>query len=309
MIIACIILIVFAAGYLTQRGDICAVTAVVELVRRRRPERFAGFLLCAACSLLAISLGELLGRDVIGRQDGLPVSLSAALGGAAYGAGAFVNGRCIFGTVATLSSGQLPRLATLTAFFVGGAVVPPLPPPQAPVASILLSMQEGMTVLIATTLVIMLFWWLRNPTPDEPKSPHWPIVGAMAAFGLLIGSLAVLTQGWSYTPLFVDLTLGAEPHFRRHGTMALVFIGGGCAGALTARLFRPQRGPASLWARSACGGAIMGGGARMIPGGNDAMLFLGLPLLLPNMVLAYCTMNASLIALTIADRATSSGTR
>jgi toxin CptA len=37
-------------------------------------------------------------------------------------------------------------------------------------------------------------------------------------------------------------------------------------------------------------------GATLVPGGNDVMLMIGLPLLLPNFTLAYVVMNAVMFA-------------
>jgi hypothetical protein len=38
----------------------------------------------------------------------------------------------------------------------------------------------------------------------------------------------------------------------------------------------------------------MGSGATLVPGGNDAMLFTGVPLLLPNMLAGYASFAATL---------------
>ena len=45
--------------------------------------------------------------------------------------------------------------------------------------------------------------------------------------------------------------------------------------------------------------AIMRVGAVLVPGGNDAMLLVGLPLLLPNLLAAYASMSLTLIALVL----------
>jgi uncharacterized membrane protein YedE/YeeE len=298
MLDACFVLLVLATGYATQRGDICAVTAVAELVCRCRAQRFLGFLFCAACSLLVISGSELLGQDVIARRVGFPATVSTALGGAIYGAGIFINGRCAFGTAARLSRGELPRLATVAGFFVGAAFTRTPATPLRPVASLLLAWQDNARFITALAVAITLGWWLATTTPHRSENQHWTLVGAMSAFGLLVGCLTVLPGDRAYTPLFIEAGSGPTLSLLRHHALALVFLSGACAAAITTGLFRVERGSGGDWARATIGGAIMGVGARLVPGGNEAMLFIGLPLLLPNLLVAYGTMNAVLIVLT-----------
>jgi hypothetical protein len=80
--------------------------------------------------------------------------------------------------------------------------------------------------------------------------------------------------------------------------MAETFILGAVAGGVTLRRFRLQRGNTRDWLRASCGGTIMGAGAVLVPGGNDAMLLVGVPLALPNLVAAYAMMTVVLIGLT-----------
>jgi hypothetical protein len=57
--------------------------------------------------------------------------------------------------------------------------------------------------------------------------------------------------------------------------------------AVIGGMFRLQTGNIREWARAAAGGLLMGIGATFVPGGNDTMLFTGIPLLLPNLLAAY----------------------
>src|SRR6476659_3371341 len=111
--------LVLLAGYATQRGSVCAVRATNELVLERKASRYVGFFFCAACGLLVMAMAEMLGRPVFVHYAGLSVSLAAVVGGAIVGLGAYINGRCAFGTVAELGSGRLSRLATLLGFIAG----------------------------------------------------------------------------------------------------------------------------------------------------------------------------------------------
>jgi hypothetical protein len=60
--------------------------------------------------------------------------------------------------------------------------------------------------------------------------------------------------------------------------------------------FHLRLGNARQWARAGGGGLLMGDGATLVPGGNDAMLFTGVPLLLPNLLIAYAAFAATVFA-------------
>jgi len=117
--LALVALLVFLAGYATQRGSVCAVRASVELVVERKASRYVGFAFCAACGLLVLAIANSLGRPVFAIYGGLAFNNAALVGGAIVGLGAFLNGRCAFGTVAELGAGMLSRLATLAGFMAG----------------------------------------------------------------------------------------------------------------------------------------------------------------------------------------------
>jgi hypothetical protein len=81
----------------------------------------------------------------------------------------------------------------------------------------------------------------------------------------------------------------------RRALMALMFLAGAVAGGVAGGDFRLAPGRALIWLRSGAGGALMAAGAALVPGGNDAMLLVGLPLLLPNLIAAYAAMAGTLM--------------
>jgi len=68
------------------------------------------------------------------------------------------------------------------------------------------------------------------------------------------------------------------------------------AATLVGGILQPRAGTRRDWARAAGGGLVMGAGATLVPGGNDAMLFTGVPLLLPNLLAGCAAFCATLFA-------------
>lgn len=296
--LALVAALVLLAGYATQRGSVCAVRATNELVLERKASRYIGFFFCAACGLLVMALGQVLGRPVFAQYTGLPLSLAAIAGGAIVGVGAYINGRCAFGTVAELGSGRLSRLATLLGFIAGTVLgdrahmgVADFPT----LASPLLALAAPTTMALAAASTAVLGAWLaRLARPNPP--PEWTPLQAMAVIGLGNGVLLVLARSWPYTSLLMQLARGGYDGLARGATMAVVFVLGAVAGGMV-RGFDLQAGTTRDWLRALAGGTVMGIGAVLVPGGNDAMLLVGVPLLLPNLLAAYVAMSGVLIVL------------
>jgi hypothetical protein len=295
---ALVALFVFLAGYATQRGSVCAVRASFELVVEGKVSRYVGFLFCAACGLVVLAIGNALGHPVFATYGGLAFSGSALAGGAIVGLGAYLNGRCAFGTVAELGAGVLSRLATLVGFMVGTILgdhahmgLAGIPRVATPLA----------TLPAATTLVIALLAMalsgialLRLARPNPP--PEWMPLQAMAVIGLGNGLLLVLARSWPYTSLLMQLSRGGHAGLMPGALMAVVFVLGAIAGGMVSG-FRLRVGSLHDWLRALAGGTVMGIGAVLVPGGNDAMLLVGVPLLLPNLLAAYVAMSLVLVVL------------
>jgi hypothetical protein len=304
------ILLVFLAGYVTQRGSVCAVAATWELVVERKASRYVGFLFCAACGLLVMAVGNAFGRPVFDSYPGLPVSVAALVGGAIVGIGAYINRRCAFGTVAELGTGRLPRIATLIGFIAGTSLgdlahmgLAGMPQVSSPLVALPASTALAIAV-VAMALLGLALTQLARPRP----APDWTPLQAMAVIGLSNGLLLVLAHGWPYTSVLMQIARGAHDAIGPHALMAIAFVLGSVAGGVALGHFHLSLGSARDWLRAFGGGAIMGVGAVLVPGGNDAMLLVGVPLLLPNLLAAYAAMSLMLVVL-VAIRARSAEIR
>jgi len=297
--LALVALLVFLAGYATHRGGVCAVAATYELVLERKASRHVGFLFCAACGLAVMALGQALGRPVFALYTGLPASTAALAGGAIVGVGAFINGRCAFGTIAELGGGVLSRIATLFGFVAGtalGDLAHMRVPPMSAVATPLAAWPVAGALVLALLATVLLGIALARLTPPVAEQ-EWSPLRAMAVIGLSNGILLVLARSWPYTTVLMQLARGGGMDVGEHGLLAEVFVLGAVAGGVALRRFRLVLGTAGDWLRASAGGVVMGAGAVLVPGGNDAMLLVGIPLWLPNLAAAYVVMGAVLAGL------------
>jgi uncharacterized protein len=297
------LLLVFAAGYAVQRGSICAVAAVDAVVAERRWHRFFAFLVCAAIALAVMAAAALAGVEMLDQYRGSTAVLAPALGGALFGAGAWVNGRCAFGTIAGLGSGELARIGTLAGLFGGFAFAGTigLQGPALELSSPLFGQPAGSVLAGAVAAAVILISLARGRA-DRRESASWPPLAAMIIIGLVNGVLLVIAAGWPYTNLLMDLARSSGMTLAWRSAMAATFVLGAVAGAVVGEQFRAERGTARRWARGLFGGALMGVGATLVPGGNDTMLLVGLPLLLPNLVVAYAAMTLAMLAIAAAGR-------
>jgi uncharacterized protein len=289
-------ILVFLAGWASQRGSSCAVAAVEELIAKRRVGRFLGFVFCAALAFTIYNIARLAGVPVTMRFEGSQFDLHVLWAGAFFGLGAWINGRCAMGTLARLCSGEAARFGTI-AGFLGGAFLAAklgMRPPLAMMVSVLEQIAPALALSAGAAAAIILARLTR--AQSTPIAGHWPPVRSMSVIGLASGLLLLVEPGWPYTGVLVHL--GRMEMVPRP---ALVFVllcfAGGISGALVSRTFSLDRGTGKAWSMCIGGGMLMGVGATLLPGGNDRMLLVGLPLLLPNLVGAYLAMLATLMLL------------
>jgi toxin CptA len=122
----------------------------------------------------------------------------------------------------------------------------------------------------------------------------WDYRHATITIGIAFVVLSVLAGPWTYTE-----ALGKTAHGHGLPSVAEVLLlaallggavlGGRAAGATT--MIAPRRAAACL-----AGGALMGFGASLVPGGNDNLILAGLPWLQPHAWLAIGAMALAIAA-------------
>ncbi len=302
----------FCVGVALQRGSICAVVAVRDVVDERRWARFLALLESAAWALLGLLCADALGIMPISAwkwSNSLPAAIA---GGILFGVGALTNGACAFGSINRLASGETSFLALIAGIVAGSVAANRVGLNGAMLAPAPLAMSGWILAALIAVLAAFVLWriigaWKSTPTLERAiaklAAPDWPPALAMFAVSFANLGLVLLVANWPYTTLLVDLALGRDENNALRIVLALVLLAGGIIGAATAGRFKWRGASTKELLKRASAGAIMGFGAVMIPGGNDALVLLGLPLLQPTAFAAYAAMVATIAFGFIARRA------
>lgn len=285
-------------GFAMQRGATCTVAAVDEWVNTRRLSRLLAMLEAS----MWVSGGLLIARE-IGTPFALPPAQSlngwTLIGAALLGLGALVNGACVFGSIARLGSGEWAYAATPLGFFVGCVSV------NAIFASALTTSPEGtashlleapawaawLFASFATVrTVIALRAWRGPRLGDALVGRAWSPHAATIVIGVAYLAMLLLAGAWAYTDVLAELALGMADGVNIRFLLAVALLVGAVFGGwLSGRLRRVAPSPFTL-GRAFAGGMLMAWGSLLIPGSNDGLVLLGMPLLLPHAWAAFATM-------------------
>ncbi|MEP7044040.1 MAG: YeeE/YedE thiosulfate transporter family protein [Dokdonella sp.] len=304
------VLLAGVMGYAIQRGGTCTVGAIEQLIHEHRCQRFLSILEAGVWVLAGLFIARALGLS-INFPAGYPVGAMTIVGGVLLGLGAFVNGACVFGSVARIGSGQWSYIATPLGFFLGccvtGAVLAERP--GAPIAYV--EPSPRLVAAIAIALCIGLGWRVssallryrrRNGVGHlanlwQAFTRHvWEPDAATCVIGIAFVGMLLLVGAWTYTDVLADLARGAPMSLLARGLLLLVLFAGALLGGYSAGRFRPARLEAILLLRCLCGGALMGIGGGLVPGGNDGLLLIGMPLLWPYAWIAFAAMAVTIAA-------------
>ncbi|MFM5886281.1 MAG: YeeE/YedE thiosulfate transporter family protein [Novosphingobium sp.] len=279
-------------GYAIQSGATCMVYAVSELIEKRRASRLVAMLEAGLWVAAALMLAALLQNDAVSLAS-YGASGMTVLGGVLLGLGAYVNGACVFGSVARLGSGEIGYLITPLGYFLGVKAILAAQThlPGASTASLPLPLFLLVVLAVYAAFRAARITWgtlRRDRSADAPKlwNPHV----ATLVIGITFAVMLLAVGRWTYPELLSDLAAGNTGN-----TLWRIFLF--AALLLGARLGGMRHGFA-VWilptaARiKACpiGGAMMGIGGALIPGGNDGLILIGLPFLMPYALLALATM-------------------
>ena len=301
-----IVLLAFGVGFATQRGSICGLLAARQFAETGRISRLAAFVTASLWALvLTVPLCWLTGNVAV-LSPSFEVSAAAILGGALYGLGTFINGGCVFGTVARIASGNLSFLTALPGIALGAGFGTVSALPRLSFVSVDSPLSEPGIAPLAVLIVASGFACLALAGIARAhrraglrigqvlRASRWRTSLAMMIIGVLGGLLFATGMPWSYPALLKqlgNLIWGQEVMFALPvivGPVAL-FAGAITAGAAGGRfVLRPFVGV--QLARSLAGGTVMGFATILIPGGNDSLLLSALPSLAMHGAVAYFAM-------------------
>jgi hypothetical protein len=291
----------FAAllGFAAHRASVCTVRAVAEMFSAR-----TGYMLLSiaksALWVLAITIPFLwLMPEAVAKVGGWQLTAASLLGGFVFGIGAAANGACAYTTMARLVDGEGGMLMTIAGFTAGVFVFVTLvdwqwmvrPAPQPPMFGSILNVAIlfGLALLVWVAYEVVRLWRTRPPgtgVRDLVLAPQYRLSSAAMLIGLASSVIFLLIGSPGYTATLqnvVEGSIGSRtlPSVERVVLLFAVLFGMALS-TLQRGSFRLQLRPRPMWLRHAFGGALMGLGTAMLPGGNDALILYGIPSFSPH---------------------------
>jgi toxin CptA len=292
-------------GFAIQRGGTCLVAAVDELVSERQAKR----LLALAEASLLVAAG-MIAAQLLGLLPMAPKAFAltgwTAAGGAIMGLGAYVAGSCVFGAIARIGNGEFAYFLVPFGFFLGCVFALSLGMDRLPHAVEPHSLVLTQALLFAGPLALLVGWrmvrTINAARRGELGSYIWSPHVATGVIGVTFAMLLLVVGPWNYTDYLAELARHmAHGGFLRALLLAALFLGAMLGGWSAGRI---QPALLSLFALIRClaGGFMLGFGGSLVPGANDGLILLGLPLLYPHALLALASMFVTVGAALLLER-------
>jgi Sulphur transport len=283
-------------GFAIQRGATCTVAAVEEVVERRGAKR----LIALVEASVWVAGGLLIAHQLHGLTQ-LPMGYALSgwtFGGAALlGLGAFVARACVFGAVARLGSGDWAYAATPLGFYLGCLSMAALFAPRAPQALGASPAFLAAPGIVAWFAAGYFAWRVATPLlahrrnlPELLKQRLWSPHAATIVIGIAFLVMLVLAGAWAYTDVLAELARGMTQGVAVRAALLLCLLAGAIGGGWSAGRLRAAPPRLLPLARCLAGGVMMGWGSLLIPGGNDGLILVGMPMLWPYAWAAFATM-------------------
>jgi uncharacterized membrane protein YedE/YeeE len=308
-----------AMGVAIRHGATCTVAAVNQVVAERRFSRLLALGSTAMVVLAGLWLA-LAFHLLRGVPPSYAVTHRTVLGGVLLGLGASLNGACSLGTIARIGAGNWSYVATPIGFYAGcrvGAQGLAAAAPRAAYEPSILHVPASAALLLAALTVVLAVCSLRVRRAGLPHSlarrecgpaaqTSWPPHAASAVIGVTFVLLFVIDGAWTYTDVLADAAGGRTGAFASRTLLFAALLLGAAASAI-ARAVRgsgSRRVPVKFarLARCLAGGALMGWASLMIPGGNDTLVLIAMPLLRPYAWVAFAAMCVAIGAAAAAGR-------
>lgn len=291
-------------GYAIQRGATCTVAAVSQLVEQGQWGRFVGLMEAA----LWVAGGLLLARAVGFLPDlpmGRAVTASTIFGGILLGAGAYVNKSCVFGTIAKIGSRDWAFLMTPLGFVGGAWAVFLLRGPTSTAAVAEMSPLNSLPTLALIAFLVFAIWRIAQTTISKKGSLAeriWAPHEATVVIGITFAIMFVAAGAWAYTELLAELAQGMPDDVLVRLLLLGALLGGSIISGTAYGSATASPINAGDFVRTTTGGTAMGAGSVLIPGSNDGLILVGMPLLYPYAWIGIGTMCLTIVAALYAER-------
>jgi hypothetical protein len=302
LIVCCVLAAIL--GFVAHRASICTVRAVAEILHARTAFMLASigksalWIIALTVPFLWLSPAHATGIN------GWHLTLAALAGGFMFGFGAAINGGCAYSTMTRLVDGELRMALSIGGFAAGIFVyvalvrVRLLEQPQPAPAYI------GSVLAFGLVLSLALLAWAIYELPriwhkrarrlrikEQVLAPQYRLSSAALVIGVVSAAIFLLMGSPGYTITLQNLvqgltSMGSLPPLSRI-LLLLAVLAGMAASTLQRGSFRLDWRPQFAWLRNIFGGALMGLGTAMLPGGNDALVLYGVPSFSPHALPAF----------------------
>jgi uncharacterized membrane protein YedE/YeeE len=290
-------------GFTAHRAGLCMVRAVAEVFSTRQAYMLVT-ILKTVLWVMAVSVSiHLFFPDASAPNRSYAITAASIIGGLLFGVGAAVNGGCALSTLGHLANGNLWMLTTIFGFCIGVAglsIMAPLIEPSRALMPLLLNAPRPLIGGVLALFWLLLCWETVRLWKSRARgkswiqlflSRHYRLSTAALVLGFTGGVLYVLHGSWTYSnALRRQVQSFLQPIDQSVTINLLLFLALFCGMLLSTW----QRGSFKLrwrriqnWPRHLIGGVFMGGGAVLIPGGNDTLMLKSLPGLSPHAMPAF----------------------
>lgn len=304
-------------GFAIQRGGTCTVAAVDEILSQRRAHRLVAMLEASLWVVGGLALAQL-AHWPGSMPGGHALMRWTVVGGVMLGLGATINGACVFGAIARLGSGDWAQALTPIGFFLGCLSV-------RTVFQIADSSSSAAAVAwpwwsaaywLGPAFMLYAVWrvgplllaHLRSPSQlTQLTNRIWAPHAATIVIGVTFVVTLLLAGPWAYTDVLAQLALGMQTgHWQHLALPTILFVAlyvGALFGGWTAGRWRSRKPARADLLRAVAGGCMMGWGSLLIPGSNDGLILIGMPLIRPYAWAAFASMVVSIAAALLLQRA------
>jgi len=298
-------------GFATHRASVCTVRAVAELLSSRR-----GFMLASILKSIlwasAVTIPFFLISMTMPPQAGAwQLSLAAVLGGFVFGVGAAMNGACVYSTMARLTDGEGGMFVAVVGFGFGILGFVALvdagwlarPTQSLPRIGVLIGW-VAVVVLAAFALYEATRLWRTRPPAAGPRelvlARQYRLSTAALLIGVTAGAIYLIMGPYGYATTVqqgIEAALGRRvaPETARWVLLAAALFGM-LVSTLQRKSFHLDWRPRPLWLMNFFGGALMGLGVALAPGGNDSLVLYAIPTLSPHALPAYAALALGIAA-------------
>lgn len=262
-------------GFVLARANSCTVAAVDRLVDKGRWDWLMGLATAAAMGAATLVILIALPVDMFSMPRHHALSGAAVIGGLLLGLGAAINGACMLGSVSRLAEGNTSYLLTLVGLglslvFRDELYILPEAPSSYAISDYASLQAVPWFSMIFLAVLIWAIWRLKG-------GHNWRLRYLMA-LGVVGAILFASNPQWSYLSS-IERLIGANLFAFGISTdlaAMLMFLAAATSSWLEGR-FNIKWPAVKASVLCLAGGFLMGLGAQVVPGGNDALLLWTIP--------------------------------